>query len=117
VTFQVDADGLLSVTAREKTTGAESSIVVKPSYGLSDDDVSRMLQEGFSHAGEDRDARALAEQRVEAAALLGALHGALEKDGDLLPPEERAAVDAAIAALERARAGTDHRAVKDAIAA
>jgi molecular chaperone HscA len=117
VTFQVDADGLLSVAAREKTTGVESSIVVKPSYGLSDDDVSRMLQEGFSHAGEDRDARALAEQRVEAAALLGALHGALEKDGDLLPPEERAAVDAAIAALERARAGTDHRAVKDAIAA
>ncbi len=117
VTFQVDADGLLSVAAREKTTGVESSIVVKPSYGLSDDDISRMLQEGFSHAGEDRDARALAEQRVEAAALLGALHGALEKDGDLLPPEERAAVDAAIAALERARAGTDHRAVKDAIAA
>jgi molecular chaperone HscA len=117
VTFQVDADGLLSVAAREKTTGVESSIVVKPSYGLSDDDVSRMLQESFSHAGEDRDARALAEQRVEAASLLSALQGALEKDGDLLSPEERSTVDAAIAGLERARAGTDHRAVKEAIGA
>jgi molecular chaperone HscA len=117
VTFQVDADGLLSVAAREKTTGVESSIVVKPSYGLSDDDVSRMLQESFSHAGEDRDARALAEQRVEAASLLSALQGALGKDGDLLSPEERSGVDAAMAQLERARAGSDHRAVKDAIAA
>src|SRR5207253_5172933 len=70
VTFQVDADGLLSVAAREATTGAQSSIVVKPSYGLTDDEVSRMLQEGFSHAAEDRDARALAEQCVEADALL-----------------------------------------------
>src|SRR5205085_2797753 len=58
VTFQVDADGLLSVSAREKGTGIESSIVVKPSYGLGDDEVARMLQEGFSHAVEDRDARA-----------------------------------------------------------
>src|SRR3981081_2630504 len=64
VTFQVDADGLLSVSAKEKTTGIESSIVVKPSYGLTDDEVARMLQEGFSHAVLDRDARALAEQRV-----------------------------------------------------
>jgi molecular chaperone HscA len=117
VTFQVDADGLLSVAAREKTTGVESSIVVKPSYGLSDDDVSRMLQEGFSHAGEDRDARALAEQRVEAESLLSALQGALGKDGDLLSAEERSVVDAAMAQLEHARAGSDHRAVKDAIAA
>src|SRR5205823_9129062 len=65
VTFQVDADGLLAVSAREKTTGAESSIVVKPSYGLSDDEVARMLQESFDHAREDRGLRALAEQRVE----------------------------------------------------
>src|SRR6266851_123428 len=69
VTFQVDADGLLSVAAREKTTGAESSIVVKPAYGLSDDEVARMLQESFAHAADDRDARALAEQRVEAESL------------------------------------------------
>jgi molecular chaperone HscA len=115
VTFQVDADGLLSVSAREKTTGVESSIVVKPSYGLSDDDVARMLQESFSHAGEDRDARALAEQRVEAASLLAATAGALEKDGDLLSPDERGAVDGALRALDEARRGTDHRAIKDAI--
>jgi molecular chaperone HscA len=117
VTFQVDADGLLSVAAREKTTGLESSIVVKPSYGLSDDDVARMLQEGFSHAGEDRDARALAEQRVEAASLLAAVGAAIDKDGELLRDEERAALDAAVAALESARAGTDHRAIKAAIEA
>jgi molecular chaperone HscA len=117
VTFQVDADGLLSVSAREKTTGVESSIVVKPSYGLSDDEVARMLQEGFSHAGEDRDARALAEQRVEAASLLAAIGAALAKDADLLPPGERSAIDAAIGTLERARAGSDHRAIKSAIEA
>ncbi|HEX6633261.1 MAG TPA: Fe-S protein assembly chaperone HscA, partial [Usitatibacter sp.] len=117
VTFQVDADGLLSVSAREKATGIESSIVVKPSYGLSDDDVAQMLQESFSHAGEDRDARSLAEQRVEAASLLAATAGALERDGDLLAPAERGAVDAALRGLEEARAGADHRAIKDAIAA
>ena len=74
-----------------------------------------MLQESFSHAGEDRDARALAEQRVEAASLLSAVAAALEKDADLLASDERAGIDAAIAALEAARAGTDHRAVKAAI--
>src|SRR5438552_12604208 len=84
VTFQVDADGLLSVSAREKTTGIESSIVVKPSYGLSDDEVARMLQESFAHAADDRGARALAEQRVEAESLLTALRAALDKDADLL---------------------------------
>jgi molecular chaperone HscA len=115
VTFQVDADGLLSVSAREKTTGIESSIVVKPSYGLTDDEVARMLQEGFSHATGDRDARALAEQRVEAEALLLSVRAALAKDADLLSKDERAALDAAMAALESARAATDHRAIKSAI--
>jgi len=115
VTFQVDADGLLSVSAREKTTGAASSIVVKPSYGLTDDEVARMLQEGFSHATQDRDARALAEQRVEAEALLASLASALGKDADLLQAEERAALDAAIQALKTARDGTDHRAIKAAV--
>ncbi len=115
VTFQVDADGLLAVSAREKTTGVEASIVVKPSYGLSDEDVANMLQEGYSHAGEDRDARSLAEQRVEAASLLTALAAALGRDGDLLDAAERSALDAGIAALEAARAGTDHRAIKSAI--
>jgi len=117
VTFQVDADGLLSVSAREKTTGIESSIVVKPSYGLTDDEVARMLQESFSHATEDRDARALAEQRVEAEALLASVAAALEKDADLLPADERAALDASMQALAAARAGTDHRAIKAAIEA
>jgi len=117
VTFQVDADGLLSVSARENATGVESSIVVKPSYGLSDDEVTRMLQDGYAHAGEDRDARALAEQRVDAASLLGALASALAKDGDLLDARESEAIDAALLDLERARAGTDHRAIKTAIEA
>ena len=115
VTFQVDADGLLSVTAREKTTGVESSIVVKPSYGLSDDEVARMLQEGFAHANEDRDARALAEQRVEAESLLAALRAALDRDGALLDAAERAALDRGMADLERAWSGTDHRAIKAAV--
>jgi molecular chaperone HscA len=117
VTFQVDADGLLSVAAREKTTGIESSIVVKPSYGLTDDEVARMLQESFAHAREDRDVRALAEQRVEAQGLAAAIRAALEKDGDLLDPAEREAIDAAIAKLEKACAGGDHRAIKAAIEA
>jgi molecular chaperone HscA len=117
VTFQVDADGLLSVSARENTTGVESSIVVKPSYGLSDDEVARMLQESFSHAKDDRDARSLAEQRVEAEALLSALRAALARDGDLLDGSERRVLDAAMASLERAWSGADHRAIKDAVAA
>ncbi|HUP97409.1 MAG TPA: Fe-S protein assembly chaperone HscA [Usitatibacter sp.] len=117
VTFQVDADGLLSVSAREKTTGVESSIVVKPSYGLGDDEVARMLQEGFAHATDDRDARALAEQRVDAQALVGALAAAMERDGDLLQAAERQALDAEIVALRAAATGTDHRALKARIEA
>jgi molecular chaperone HscA len=115
VTFQVDADGLLSVAAKEKTTGVESSIVVKPSYGLSDDEVARMLQESFSHAAEDRDSRALAEQRVEAESLLAAIRAALAKDADLLGSEERSQLEAGMAALEKAWNGKDHRAIKAAI--
>jgi molecular chaperone HscA len=117
VTFQVDADGLLSVSAKENTTGVESSIVVKPSYGLSDDEVARMLQEGFAHATGDRDARALAEQRVEADALRFSLQAALAADGDLLGADERERLDAALGALARAREGADHRALKAAITA
>ena len=115
VTFQVDADGLLSVSAREKTTGVESAIVVKPSYGLSDDEIARMLQESFSHAMEDRDARALAEQRVDAESLLGALRAALESDASLLSREERAELERGMAAVEKAWSGRDHRALKAAI--
>jgi molecular chaperone HscA len=115
VTFQVDADGLLSVSAREKTTGIESSIVVKPSYGLGDDEVARMLQEGFSHAAEDRDARALAEQRVEADSLLGSVEAALAKDADLLNADERRALEGSMHNLRQLREGHDHRAIKSAV--
>jgi molecular chaperone HscA len=117
VTFQVDADGLLSVSAREKTTGVASSIAVKPSYGLTDDEVARMLREGFDHAEVDRDARALAEQRVEAQALTAAIRSALAEDGDLLDDPERARLEAGIASLELARQGSDHRSLKAAVEA
>jgi molecular chaperone HscA len=115
VTFQVDADGLLSVSAREGTTGTASSIVVKPSYGLTDDEVARMLQESFSHAEHDRDARALAEQRVEAEGLLGSIRAALQKDSDLLGEAERVDIRRHMDAVEKARQGSDHRAIKSAI--
>ena len=117
VTFQVDADGLLAVSAKEKTTGVEASIVVKPSYGLSDDEVARMLQESFVHATGDRDARALGEQRVEAETMLQAIRAALAKDADLLGAAERAAIDRGLAALDAARPGDDHRAIKAAVEA
>jgi molecular chaperone HscA len=117
VTFQVDADGLLSVTAREARTGIESSIVVKPSYGLGDDEVARMLQESFSHATGDRDARALAEQQVEADALHASLVAALAQDAHLLDDAERAQLEGAMQSLAAARQGRDHRALKDAVAA
>jgi molecular chaperone HscA len=111
VTFQVDADGLLSVAARETTSGVESSIVVKPSYGLTDAEIARMLQESFVHAEDDMAARALAEAQVEAEQIAAATARALEIDGDLLSADERAAIDAALADLDRVRAGTDHRAI------
>jgi len=117
VTFQVDADGLLSVSAREKTSGVAASVVVKPSYGLTDDEVTQMLRDGFDHAQDDRDARALAEQRVEAEGLLAAIRAALAQDGDLLAPGERAALEAGLASLDAARRGTDHRALKSAVEA
>ena len=115
VTFQVDADGLLSVAAREATTGVQSAIVVKPSYGLSDDEVARMLQEGFTRAVDDRDARALAEQRVEAESLLASLRAALARDGDLLDNAARAGLEAQLGLLEAARGSDDHRAIKAAV--
>ena len=84
VTFQVDADGLLSVSAREETTGVKSSVNVKPSFGLGDDEVAAMLQASFSHAGEDKEARQLAEQRLESQQLLEGLQAALAADADTL---------------------------------
>ena len=115
VTFQVDADGLLSVSAREMSSGVEASVLVKPSYGLSDDEIAGMLREGVDHAGDDMLARALREQQVEADRLVEATEHALEQDGDLLDPTERGVVDAAIAALRQARDGKDHRAIKQHI--
>jgi molecular chaperone HscA len=117
VTFQVDADGLLSVSAREKTTGVSASVAVKPSYGLTDEEVAAMLRDGFDHAQADRDARALAEQRVEAEGLAAALSAAIAQDGDLLAAAERAGLEAQLASLAAARAGTDHRALKAAVEA
>ena len=116
VTFQVDADGLLNVTAEEQVTGARSSIVVKPSYGLSDGEIERMLGDSLSHAREDMELRRLREEQVEADRVLEALHAALEVDGDrLLDAAEREVIEAAARELTGARAGTDYRAIKAAI--
>ena len=101
VTFQVDADGLLNVSAREQATGAQSSVTVKPSFGLSDDQISGMLQASFSHAQEDKQARQLAEQRLEAEQLLEGLENALAADGDaLLTPVECAELHAEMKRLQ-----------------
>jgi molecular chaperone HscA len=114
VTFQVDADGLLSVTAQEKSTGVEASITVKPSYGLSDNDIERMLRDSFEHAKEDVHARALAEFRVEGQRLLEATRSALSQDPHLLEPEERDSILKAMQALESALPSSEHRAIKQA---
>ncbi len=115
VTYQVDADGLLSVSARETNSGVEASVSVKPSYGLADDDIARMLQESFREAEHDMKSRALAEERVEAERLVEATTRALEVDGDLLSPEERAAVDALIGKVREIAGGEDHHAIKAAV--
>ena len=117
VTFQVDADGLLSVSAREMTTGVEASIQVKPSYGLSDEDIVRMLQDGNGSAEEDMRARELREQQVEARRLLESTHSALASDGDLLDEAERAGVDALVARLTALVTSDDVEAVKAGIEA
>jgi molecular chaperone HscA len=115
VTFDVDADGLLSVSAREQTTGVQAAVTVKPSYGLSDEQITRMLQESFAHAQDDAQARALAETQVEADQLVAATMRALDADPDLLSAEERAAIDAALAETTRARAAQDRTALHAAI--
>jgi molecular chaperone HscA len=114
VTFQVDADGLLSVSAREQSSGVEASIAVKPSYGLADDEIAQMLQDSMQHASEDMQARNLAEARVEAESLLDAIALALAADGDLLDTAERAELDAAIAALGLAYASSEAPRIRDA---
>jgi molecular chaperone HscA len=118
VTFQVDADGLLSVHAKEQTTGVESSITVKPSYGLSDDEVTRMLKDAYTHAKDDMLARALNEQRVDGTSLIEATQAALAEDGAaLLNSDERQAIEDRIAELKSIMEGQDHQAVKRSIEA
>jgi molecular chaperone HscA len=117
VTFQVDADGLLSVTAREQTTGHEARIEVKPSYGLSDDEIAGMLKDSFSHAGDDAFRRALREAQVEAQRLIEATQSALEDTADLLSTLERAHIDAAMARLQAVIMGNDRRAIDAAMQA
>jgi len=117
VTFQVDADGLLGVTAEEITSGAQSHVDVKPSYGLSDREIETMLRASVSHAQDDMDARRLREQQVEADRVLEAIKSALTADGDeFLNPKERDRIADAIALLEKARQGKDHHKIKSAIA-
>ena len=111
VTFTIDADGLLQVSAREQTSGVEASIAVKPSYGLGDDQIAQMLQESFTTAQADMKARALVEARVEAERMLMATRTALAADGDLLSTGERAAIDALMAELESIRAQEDAAAI------
>ncbi|RBP78482.1 chaperone protein HscA [Shewanella putrefaciens] len=115
VTFQVDADGLLSVTAMEKSTGVQSSIQVKPSFGLSDTEIATMLKDSMKYAKDDIGRRMLAEQQVEAARVLESLHAALAKDGDLLNADERAQIDATMANVAQVAAGDDADAIKLAI--
>ncbi|ENQ8747932.1 Fe-S protein assembly chaperone HscA [Vibrio parahaemolyticus] len=116
VTYQVDADGLLSVTAMEKSTGVQSEIQVKPSYGLSDNEVANMLRDSMTHAKEDMQARALAEQRVEADRVIEGLIAAMQADGDeLLSEQERQDLLKAIEALIELRNGDDANAIEQGI--
>ncbi|MFC1772027.1 Fe-S protein assembly chaperone HscA [Pseudomonadota bacterium] len=116
VTFQVDADGLLSVSAEEQNSGVKAHIEVKPSYGLTDNEIETMLRASMDHAQGDMEARRLREQQVEADRVLEALQAALKQDGDkYLDSSERKAIDAAAEALGNARAGDNHRAIKTAI--
>jgi molecular chaperone HscA len=115
VRFDVDPDGILHVSAKEQTTGIEQQVEVKPSYGLSDEQVERMLLDAYDHAEQDITARALREQRVEAQRIVSATTAALETDRAMLEPGERERIEAAIAAVVAAVAGQDHRAIQQRI--
>jgi molecular chaperone HscA len=114
VTFQVDADGLLSVSAREQGSGVEAAVTVKPSYGLADEQIAQMLKDGFAHAEDDMAARSLREAQVEAERMVLATRSALRADGHLLQAEPRAAIDTLVLALEQARGGDDTAAIEAA---
>ena len=115
VTFEVDADGLLEVSAHELTSGVQAAITVKPSYGLADDEIARMLREGFAQADADAAVRSLREARVDAERLVLATRSALAADGDLLTEAERAELDELIAATQRITQSDDHHAINAAV--
>ena len=117
VTFQVDADGLLSVTAHEMVSGVESTVQVKPSFGLSDSEIETMLRDSMDHAEDDVLARTLREQQVEADRIIESVESAVAADGDILKPEERTQIDAAVASLHQLRDGDDPQKIKQAIQA
>ena len=114
VTFQVDADGLLSVSAREQGSGVEASVVVKPSYGLANEQIAQMLKDSFTHAEGDMVARALREAQVEAERMVLATRSALAADAALLSPQEQAELEALIQATQEAAQGADARAMEAA---
>jgi molecular chaperone HscA len=117
ITFLVDADGILRVMAREEVSGVEATIDVKPSYGLTDEEVERMLLESYDHAEEDKQARLLATERVEAERLLVGTRAAMAEDPDLLTPALRGEIERAVHALEAQTRGADHRAIHAAVVA
>lgn len=117
VSFQVDADGLLAVSAHELSSGVEASVTVKPSYGLTDEEIADMLKDSFEHAGEDMQARALREQQVDAERSIEATVHALAEDAELLDGSERQAIDGAVMALRELIRSGDGRAIKQGIAA
>jgi len=117
VTFQVDADGLLSVSALETGSGVEASVVVKPSYGLGDEQVAGMLRDSFAHADSDMTLRALREARVDAERMVLATRSALAADGDLLDAAQHEAIDALIVAVQQVADGDDHEAINAAVEA
>jgi molecular chaperone HscA len=117
VTFEVDADGLLSVSARELASGVQASVDVKPSYGLGDDEIARMLHEGFGAAEADAAERALRESRVEAERMVSATRSALVADGALLGVDERAGIDTLVERAEQTARGSDHHAIDAAVKA
>lgn len=117
VTFQVDADGLLSVSAREETKGIEASITVKPSYGLSEDEITNILKSSFGTAEEDKQARALAEAKIDAMSLISAINIALQQDGHLLSDAENNDIQLQLTALEQQLSTEDSRALHDATSA
>ena len=115
VTFNVDADGLLSVTAMEKSTGVESSIEVKPSFGLDDNQISQMIKDSMSNAAEDMQARMLREQQVDASRVIESVQAALAADSKLLNSDEISVIESAIKLLAQVSQGSDIKAIESAL--